>query len=346
MSEVVQECDFDSLVEAPKFKNLLPPLDKPERELLEQSIQDTGKILDPIRFWSANGKNLIVDGYNRFSVAREMIRDGKMKKEDVPIVELHFDDDFNAFNWVRTHAAGRRNMNPKVFAEVLSKRFSEVKSETSEDKPKKSDREVEKDVAEEAGVSRTTVKRSVAFDEAWQSFIDAGVSDDVLARVKASKKKTLGVKAIVKIAKDVDPDKYEDALKRKLGDYEDFDEEPAKPDAETTPDPVSDETKRFVAACKSLDKATLAFVKALRNADLIHEDYPAESLEFLAQLASETYIRFLIKKPASSDEVDAKIATSTHVYQLLKSKKGVRRKSDRVDSLPFKSSFHQYIVKG
>lgn len=342
MSQVVQECDFDSLVEAPKFKNLLPPLDKPERELLEQSIRDTGKILDPIRYWNINGKNLIIDGYNRFAVARELIRNGQMKKEDVPIVELHFDDDFNAFNWMRTHAAGRRNMNPKVFAEVLSQRFTEVKSEAAD----KSDRVTEEQVAEDAGVSRRTVQKSVEYDEALKLFADAGVSQDVIDRAKASTKKTLGVKSIIKIAKEVDPDKYEDALKRKLGDYEDFDDEPAaKPDAATTPDPVSDETKKFIAACKNLDKATVAFVKALRDADLIYDDHPADSLEFLAQLATETYIRFLIKKPASQDESDAKIATSTNVYQLLKTKKGVRRKSDRIDSLPFKSSFHQYVVK-
>lgn len=338
---------LESLVEAPKFKNLLRALTHEERELLEQSIDETGKILDPIRFWKTNGKNVIIDGYNRFAIARERIRDGKMKPEDVPIVELHFDDDFNAINWIRTHAAGRRNMEPKALAEVLSNRFSEVKSTatSSSDKPV-SDREVQEAVAEEAGVNRSTVVRANDYDNALQMFLDAGVSRDVVDRVRSSKKRALGVRSVIKVAKEVDPDKYEDALKRKLGDYEDFDDEPAaKPDEESTPEPVSTESKKFISACKTLDKATVAFVKALRDGDLIHEDYPADSLEFLAQLASETYIRFLIKKPASADEVDAKIATSTHVYQLLKSKKGLRRKSDRIESLPFKSSFHQYIVK-
>ena len=51
----------------PEFEKVIPPLTKDEYHHLEENILDDGRIMMPIAVWG----DIIVDGHNRYRIARE-----------------------------------------------------------------------------------------------------------------------------------------------------------------------------------------------------------------------------------------------------------------------------------
>ena len=51
----------------PEFEKVIPPLTKDEYHQLEENILDDGRIMMPIAVWG----DIIVDGHNRYRIARE-----------------------------------------------------------------------------------------------------------------------------------------------------------------------------------------------------------------------------------------------------------------------------------
>src|SRR5699024_10103877 len=89
------------------FKNLIPPLKKDEFEKLEKNIlQD--RIRDKLIIW----ENTIIDGHNRYEIARKHDLDFEVKK-------MHFLSKEEAINWILNNQLGRRNLTPQQRIDVV-----------------------------------------------------------------------------------------------------------------------------------------------------------------------------------------------------------------------------------
>lgn len=91
---------YDLTVE-PRFERLCPPLREAERVMLEESILAKGCEM-PLIVWA--GKDIIVDGHNRYSICRE---------HGIPfaITEESFETEDDVMYWIVMNQIGRRNLN-------------------------------------------------------------------------------------------------------------------------------------------------------------------------------------------------------------------------------------------
>jgi len=90
-----------------KFKRLMHRLSQSEYEQLEKSIKAEG-CREPLVIWK--GKNILLDGHHRHDICQ---------KNDIrfEIIELEFEDEYDAVEWVIKNQFGRRNLSVyrKVF---------------------------------------------------------------------------------------------------------------------------------------------------------------------------------------------------------------------------------------
>lgn len=146
----------------PRLAKSMPSLREEELQQLEENIIQDGRILDPILFWfdEANGKRWILDGHNRYAIAT---------KHNLPFrvepVALATEND--AIQWIARHQLGRRNLNEVTYQRyykgllaitVRDRSFGEKKHEGSV-----------KDLAEEFGVSTTTIRDMSAYAQVLNS---------------------------------------------------------------------------------------------------------------------------------------------------------------------------------
>ncbi|MCG8581787.1 MAG: hypothetical protein MI866_17815 [Bacteroidales bacterium] len=86
----------------PELRDLIPPLTSEEKKLLEESILKEG-IKEPIEVWEKDNKKIIIDGHNRYNIA---------KKHNLPFI-LHYPE-FETIEEVKQHMLkkqlGRRNL--------------------------------------------------------------------------------------------------------------------------------------------------------------------------------------------------------------------------------------------
>ena len=85
----------------PELKELLPPLDDEEFQLLEDNILKTGLIKTPLTVWNGT----IVDGHNRWAIIQ--------KHPEIPyeIDEVDFSCKDDAILWIYQNQFGRRNLS-------------------------------------------------------------------------------------------------------------------------------------------------------------------------------------------------------------------------------------------
>lgn len=87
----------------PQFCNLLPKLTDEDRAQLEQNLVDDGAVLNPVIVWA--GSDFVIDGHNRYDVAQKY-------GLSYDVVELPFEDRDEVIAWIYRHAIGQRNMKP------------------------------------------------------------------------------------------------------------------------------------------------------------------------------------------------------------------------------------------
>lgn len=121
-----------------EFENLIPPLTEEEREQLETNIVGDG-IRDPLVTW--NG--ILLDGHNRYAIAREY-------GIEFDVVEMEFGSREEAKIWVVQNQLGRRNLDDWQRTKVALNLKPAIKGKTPN---------VREDIAELAGVSTNTVHR-------------------------------------------------------------------------------------------------------------------------------------------------------------------------------------------
>ena len=112
MNEMLEHLKID-----PEFEKVIPPLTKDEYHQLEENILDDGRIMMPIAVWG----DIIVDGHNRYRIAREY--------GDIPFstTQLTFANRHEAIAWICKNQLGRRNLSDEQKAYLLGKRYSAEK---------------------------------------------------------------------------------------------------------------------------------------------------------------------------------------------------------------------------
>ena len=112
MNEMLEQLKID-----PEFEKVIPPLTKDEYHQLEENILDDGRIIMPIAVWG----DIIVDGHNRYRIAREY--------GDIPFstTQLTFANRHEAIAWICKNQLGRRNLSDEQKAYLLGKRYSAEK---------------------------------------------------------------------------------------------------------------------------------------------------------------------------------------------------------------------------
>ena len=112
MNEMLEQLKID-----PEFEKVIPPLTKDEYHQLEQNILDDGRIIMPIAVWG----DIIVDGHNRYRIAREY--------GDIPFstTQLDFANRYEVIAWICKNQLGRRNLSDEQKTYLLGKRYSAEK---------------------------------------------------------------------------------------------------------------------------------------------------------------------------------------------------------------------------
>ncbi len=101
----IQKEMIESIVIDPEFKDLIPPLSNDEFVQLEENILKEG-FTSPIIIWQFGGRNILVDGHNRYSIALKNKIQDKLK-----FVLVSFIDREEVNDWIIKNQLGRRNLN-------------------------------------------------------------------------------------------------------------------------------------------------------------------------------------------------------------------------------------------
>ncbi len=146
-----------------ELENYLPRHTSEERTRLETLLKDEG-CLDPLRVWA--GKNIIVDGMERYSICTE---NGIKFKT----TELEFKNREAVKDWMSANQVGRRNLTGSQWTYHIGRAYNsqkqavggDRKSEDADD-PKGS---VAEKIAEQENVSVSTVERAGKFADAVEA---------------------------------------------------------------------------------------------------------------------------------------------------------------------------------
>jgi 16S rRNA G966 N2-methylase RsmD len=103
------------------IRRTLIPLREDELQLLEQSVLAEG-IRDPLVVWNRNGEYVILDGHHRYDLAQ---KHGLSFK----IVEMEFDDESQAVQWVLQNQLARRNLSDEQRTLLIGRLYNQVKRE-------------------------------------------------------------------------------------------------------------------------------------------------------------------------------------------------------------------------
>ena len=151
----------------PEFQGKIPPLTFEELNQLEANILRDGRIINPIIVW----EGLIVDGHNRFTIAK--------KHPEIPftIHEKAFANRYEAIIWICKNQLGRRNLTPEQKKYLIGKQYeaeksakggdrkSKVSQSTGQNGPLIDEHPTRKRIAAENGVNDSFVKRAEQFSK-------------------------------------------------------------------------------------------------------------------------------------------------------------------------------------
>ena len=149
----------------PEFQGKIPPLTFEELNQLEANILRDGRIINPIIVW----EGLIVDGHNRFTIAK--------KHPEIPFTvhEKEFSSRYEAIIWICKNQLGRRNLTPEQKKYLIGKQYEAEKCSNGGDRKSpaaKSGSQIGnlignpktcKRIAKENSVSKNTVIRAEEF---------------------------------------------------------------------------------------------------------------------------------------------------------------------------------------
>lgn len=142
----------------PRFNKLCRPLTSEEHDQLEANIVGLGYVREEILIW----KNQIIDGHNRYEIA-------VAKKIDYHTANIEFEDENAACIWIIHNQLGRRNLNPEESSYLRGVLYNGAKHEQAghppvegnqvQNEPIREQGSTAAKIAEETGVSASTIKR-------------------------------------------------------------------------------------------------------------------------------------------------------------------------------------------
>ena len=169
----------------PEFEKVIPPLTRDEYHQLEENILDDGRIMMPIAVWG----DIIVDGHNRYRIAREY--------GDIPFstTQLDFANRHEAIAWICKNQLGRRNLSDEQKAYLLGKRYSaekQIKRQRDENgrftplgqnDPTGDSVRTSERIAKEIGKSEKHVRRAEQYAQALDlaDSVCPGIKKDILS---------------------------------------------------------------------------------------------------------------------------------------------------------------------
>ena len=165
------------------IRRVLMPLRDDERALLEQSVLAEG-IRDPLVVWRRGDELILLDGHHRYELATQ-------HGLDFSVVEMEFDDETDAVQWVLRNQLARRNLTDEQRTLLLGRLYNQMKlaphRPSAENKDKLSlfsgDNATSRYVASLHGVNEKTVRRAAEFAEVVDAL--AEIEPEAAARVLA-----------------------------------------------------------------------------------------------------------------------------------------------------------------
>ncbi len=141
------------------FEQFIVPLSTEEFEQLETNIVKEG-CRDPLVVWSRGGKNMLMDGHNRYKIC---------EKHEIPyqVSVLEFSNFEQAKVWMLNNQLGRRNLTPDQMSYYRGLKYESLKSQRGGYKNVASKGQKDLSTAErlslEFKVSEKTIKRDAKF---------------------------------------------------------------------------------------------------------------------------------------------------------------------------------------
>ncbi len=226
MNEMLEQLKID-----PEFEKVIPPLTKDEYHQLEENILDDGRIMMPIAVWG----DIIVDGHNRYRIAREY--------GDIPFstTQLDFANRYEVIAWICKNQLGRRNLSDEQKTYLLGKRYSAEKqiemlrdengrfTPLGQNDPTGDSVRTSERIAKEIGKSEKYVRRADEYARALDlaDSVCPGVKKDIL--LGAINPTTKEVVALLKANENELPDMIDELRGIKKQDEEKFEErEPSR----------------------------------------------------------------------------------------------------------------------
>lgn len=174
--------DNKDLVIIDELKNFIPALTDDETQLLEQSILKDG-IKEPIDIWDKDGESVVIDGHNRYRIAKEH--------------NVHFKTKLHNFNsidevkdWMLHKQLGRRNLTDKARTYFIGLLYNKAKNKKGGDMSKGQNLPLERTdekIASEIGVSPRTVRNAGDFATGLDSLPTEEKNDILAGKKKVSK---------------------------------------------------------------------------------------------------------------------------------------------------------------
>ena len=169
----------------PVLKSFLPPMDKDTYDLLEQSIKDKKGATDAIITWK--GKDVIVDGYNRYDICTRL---------DLPfkVDEQAFKNVNEVKMFMLERQLARRNLTELALKKLRGTFYRMMKKDPQSNLTQNSKGQpatpgsTAKVVADKFGTSERTVKRDAVFAEGLDT-IREEKGDQVATDILAGKQK-------------------------------------------------------------------------------------------------------------------------------------------------------------
>jgi methylase of polypeptide subunit release factors len=164
------------------IRRVLMPLREDERALLEQSVLAEG-IRDPLVVWRRDDELILLDGHHRYQLAQK-------HGLSFNIVEMEFDDESEAVQWVLHNQLARRNLTDEQRTLVLGRLYNQMK--LAQGRPPKSKKKfapfsgsnaTSRYVASLHGVSYRTVWNAAEFAKVVDAL--AEIEPEAAARVVA-----------------------------------------------------------------------------------------------------------------------------------------------------------------
>ena len=168
------------------IRRVLMPLRDDERALLEQSVLAEG-IRDPLVVWRRGDELILLDGHHRYELAQK-------HGLNFSVVEMEFDDESHAVQWVLRNQLARRNLTDEQRTIVIGRYYNMLKRAPHRpadkgDKlsPLAESGKTAEQVATVFGVDSRTVYRAAEFAAAFEQL--ESVSPEAARRVESGEVK-------------------------------------------------------------------------------------------------------------------------------------------------------------